>query len=84
MTIEFITYVDNLSDSEKTNFIKNAAITLNRLQKQKQKAVQREIAAPGITLSRSKATTLTANSEKITDQFNEQVDMLKHAINSFY
>jgi len=75
---KYIEYFNKLTEQEKVEQIKNISMGLNRLQKQKDKAVERE-GNESAYCSRAKRTTLYANSAKIVHSYNEQIEMLKLA-----
>lgn len=76
MTNELIKHFDTLSECEQIEMIKKAAQELARLQKSKSRALKRELET-SCYCSRAKRTTLVANSFKISNSFNKQVELLK-------
>lgn len=69
-------YYDSLPEIGRANLIAEASKWLVLLQKRKDKALKIELETPTHS-SRSKRTTVYANSQKITDQYIKQVDFIK-------
>ena len=72
-------YIGKLTTEELHNYMKLIANSVNRLYKQKTKAMEAEINTDAYC-SRAKRTTLVAKSYNITQAYDAEVDTLKRII----
>ena len=76
-------YIDNLTSEELHSYMKLIANNVNKLYKQKIKALEAEINTDAYC-SRAKRTTLVAKSYNITQAYNAEITTLKHIINRLW
>ena len=76
-------YLETLSDEQKIEYVKKTAQNLHKLIKQKNKASDREFETPTHS-SRALRTTVFANTEKISNVYNSELETLKYIVSKLY